>query len=541
MHNASFVGLDVGTTQIKAAAFRADGEQLALSVRGYPTYYPQPGWAEQAPEDWQRAVRGCLADLVEALGSQADRIQAIGLSAHAPSLVPVDAQGRSLLGRVPIWQDERSVPQAQSLLGEIGPDWIGLGMPFASFAAKLRWFTETHPAIAAEAASALGLKSYLALWLTGHLATDPSSEPGSTLEWEVVCRACGWSLDRLPPALPAGAILGPMRDGLHQELGLRRPVPVALGLNDGGSAVLASGAVLPGEGVISLSTNGVVFLVADHPVPAADRLARAIFCWPYLDGRWIIGGQTKAGAASLQWLARTMGAELTGGEDLECLLGEAAGSPLGSRGVGFFPYLMGQGTPRDNPLAKGAFSGLTLSTTRGDLTRAVLEGVAFALREALEELDPHVPGLDRLNLTGGGARSALWRQITSAVLARPLGHVPADSCLGAAMLAAVAVGAHPDASAAARAMARASDKTLPDPVAAERYAALYAQFLQQGMSHAAFYQSRGPKQVPGREEAWPRGKAVWRSGQVRRRCNWQVIPLGKNPWRTGRTGARDRD
>jgi len=489
MDNALFVGLDVGTTHVKAAAFRPDGEQLALAVRGYPTHYPHPGWAEQSPADWQRAVRDCLGDLLDGLGREADRIGAIGLSAHAPSLIPVDAQGRSLLERVPIWQDERSVPQAQSLLDEIGVEWVGLGMPFASFAAKLRWLTETHPAIAADAAYALGVKSYLALWLTGQLATDPSSEPGSTAAWDPVCRACGWSLDRLPPVLPADVILGPMRDGLHQEFGLRRPVPVALGLNDGGSAALASGAILPGRGLLALSTNGVVYLVADDPVPAGDRLERAIFCWPYLDGRWIIGGQTKAGAASLEWLARIMAAGFVGGEDLERLLAEAAGSPLGSRGVRFFPYLMGQGTPRDNPLARGAFSGLTLSTGRADLTRAVLEGVAFALREALEELEQHVPGIDRLNLSGGGARSALWRQITSDVLARPLGHLQADSFLGAAMLAAVAVGAHSDTGAAARAMARTSDARLPDPDAVESYAALYSQFIQQREAHAGFFRT----------------------------------------------------
>jgi xylulokinase len=263
------------------------------------------------------------------------------------------------------------------------------------------------------------------------------------------------------------------------EVGLPRSLPVALGLNDGGSAVLASGAILPGEGILALSTNGVVFLVADDPVPAADRLERAIFCWPYLDGRWIIGGQTKAGAASLQWLARIIAGGPAGGEDLKRLLAEAAGSPHGSHGVRFFPYLMGQGTPRDNPEAKAGFSGLTMRSERADLTRAVLEGVAFALREALEEL----------NLTGGGARSPLWRQITSDVLGRPLGHLQADSCLGAAMLAAVAVGAHPDTGAAARAMARTSDATLPDPDAVERYAALYAQFKQQCESHASFFQA----------------------------------------------------
>jgi len=199
--------------------------------------------------------------------------------------------------------------------------------------------------------------------------------------------------------------------------------------------------------------------------------------------------QTKAGAASLQWLARIIAGDTAGGADVERLLAEAAGSPVGSRGVSFFPYLMGQGTPRDNPQARGAFSGLTLSTERADLTRAVLEGVAFALRGALEELEQHLPGINRLAVTGGGARSALWRQITSEVLARPLGHLQADSCLGAAMLAAVAVGAHPDAGAAARAMARSSDASLPDPSAVDRYASLYMRFCQQSEVHAAFFQA----------------------------------------------------
>jgi xylulokinase len=150
---------------------------------------------------------------------------------------------------------------------------------------------------------------------------------------------------------------------------------------------------------------------------------------------------------------------------------------------------MGQGTPRDNPQARGAFSGLTLSTERADLTRAVLEGVAFALRGALEELEQHLPGIDRLAVTGGGARSGLWREITSEILARPLTHLQADSCLGAAMLAAVAVGAYPDAGAAARAMARTSDATVPDPDAVDRYASLYTRFWQQSQLHAAFFQT----------------------------------------------------
>ena len=140
----------------------------------------------------------------------------------------MDGRGAPLLDRVPIWQDERAVLQARRLLEEIGPDWVGLGMPFASFAAKLRWFVETHPALAADTTYALGIKAYLAHWLTGNYATDPSSEPGNAPLWQAACQACGWSTDRLPPVLAATAPVGELRPGLWQELGFKHPVPVVM-------------------------------------------------------------------------------------------------------------------------------------------------------------------------------------------------------------------------------------------------------------------------------------------------------------------------
>ena len=260
-------------------------------------------------------------------------------------------------------------------------------------------------------------------------------------------------------------------------------------MNDGGSAVLANGAFENGEGIVTLSTNGVVFLVSEAPVAASDRLEKAVFCWPYLEGRWILGGQTKSGAASLQWLRSILHGGAVGEAEMGQLLEECAGTPPGSHGVLFLPYLMGQGTPADDPEARGAFTGLTLSTDRSDLTRAVLEGVAFSLRDVLQELERHISKIDRLSITGGGARSRLWRQIVADVLDRTLGYSQADSCLGAAMLAAAAVGEYADAGQAARGMLRTPEETRPQPDTALTYRQVYAEYCQRRDAHLAFHQT----------------------------------------------------
>ncbi|MCC7359287.1 MAG: hypothetical protein IT317_07415 [Anaerolineales bacterium] len=473
------VGLDLGTSQVKAAAFAPDGTRLGKATAPYPTDYPQPGWAEQAPADWRQACARAMSELTAQLGDGAADIAALGLSAHAPGLVPVDAAGRALLERVPIWQDERSAPQARALLAEIGAEWVGLGLPLAAFAGKLRWFTETHPELAGQTTLALGVKAYLAQWLTGHTAADPSSEPAAEPAWQIVCAACGWALDRLPPPGAPDAVVGKLRPAQARELGLRPGLPVVTGLNDGAAATLSQGALLAGQAVITLATNGVIYAVTERPAAAEARLSQAIFCWPYLAGRWVVGGQTRAGAACLQWLAGLLG----GGEAADAayahLLAECAGRPPGGRGVRFFPYLMGQGTPHDNGEARGAFSGLTLATDQADLALAVLEGVAFALREVLDALAGLGAAGGPLGITGGGARSPLWRQIVADVLDRPLGFAEADSCLGAAMLAAAATGVHAEVAAACAAMTGAPDVTQPRPSAAPRYAGLYTDFLRQ--------------------------------------------------------------
>jgi xylulokinase len=469
------IGLDIGTTNVKACAYTAGGQLAAQSSQGYPTYYPHQGWAEQDPLDWQNAAFQCLRELIATIDPAPGCIAGIGVSAHSPAFIPVDHKGDLLLKRVPIWQDGRSHPQGKALLEEIGPSWIGLGMPMAAFAAKLRWYADTYPRQVELTRYALGVKSYLVQWLTNEVATDPSSEPGIDRKAEPVWKACGWSPEQSAPVYPATAIVGELRRDLASDLNLDHSIPVVVGLNDGASATLANGALTAGEAVITLGTNGVIFLVSEESIPPADRLEKALFCWPYLDNRWIVGGQTKSGASSLDWVTSI----LFGSADpsnIDMLLEEASQSPAGSGGVFFFPYLMGSGTPNDDPSATGSALGLTLSRSRGDLARAVLEGVAFTLRDVQEELGRQGQAMQKVWITGGGARSELWRDITAMVLNRTLHYANADSALGAAMLASVGVGVHADIEEARRAMSPGVTRCEPDPQGAQIYDTMYRNF-----------------------------------------------------------------
>jgi sugar (pentulose or hexulose) kinase len=263
-----------------------------------------------------------------------------------------------------------------------------------------------------------------------------------------------------------------------RAFGLRPGMPVVLGMNDGASATLGNGALHPGEAVVTLGTNGVIYLVADRPVPAPLRLDQAIFCWPFVERRFVMGGQTKCGAASLQWLARVLQAERDEGFSFDTMLHDCADRPPGSRGITFVPYLMGEGTPRDNPHATGGFAGLTLAADRNDLITAVLEGVAFALRDVLEALAGAHAVSARLGITGGGARSPLWRQIVADVLDRPLLHAEGDSCLGAAMMAAVGSGLYPSTAAACRGMQGSRAQVMPRPSAVAAYEHFYGEFCR---------------------------------------------------------------
>ncbi len=472
----ALIGLDLGSTNAKAIAYTIKGEIITKASTPYPTYYPRPGWSEQKPREWENALKASLSRASIELKKGGYVAIGLGLSAHAPGILFTAANERLIFEEFPIWQDSRSLSQSQQLYRDLGADWIGLGFPIASFPAKLLWYLQNKPEVMKNARYALGIKAYLIHWLTGNYATDPSSEPANVREWQALCDYCGWSLDRLPPLLNPTDVAGEIRNELADELGLPRKLPVIIGINDGGSAALSTGAISGNECVIQLATNGVVYMATSLPIPSAIRYEHAIFCWRYLEGSWIAGGQTKCGAENLDWLINL----LTGAFNpatVHNLLDEASTSPCGSRGVIFLPYLMGRGTPRDNALARGAFCGLNLSTSRSDLCRAVLEGVAFSIREIFEDFSQlgYSPG--NIHITGGGAQSALWRQILVNVLDRTIIYSAADSCLGSAILAAVGLRKHPDINTAIKEMVRSIEVIKPQPEATPNYQQIFEQYL----------------------------------------------------------------
>jgi len=471
------IGLDLGTTNAKAAAYDLEGKALAQAAVPYSTQFPRSGWAEQRPSDWIDALSAAWLQVMAELGKFTKDVVGIGLSAHGPGLVLADESGQPVLDNSPTWQDERCKAQGKWLLERVGPEWIGLGMPLTGFPAKLLWALQEQPEIIAKTRYALGIKEFLVGWLTGHFVTEPSSGPGGVQWYRPVFEALHWPLEKLAEVTLPTSVGGYITPDIAARFNVKAGLPVVMGLNDGACATLAAGAVRTGDAIITMATNGVARIILDGPISPQVRLEKALFCWPYVEKCWVAGGQTKSGASSLQWLVQIIQAD-HGDETIRRIISEAGESPVGSRGVLFIPYLMGRGSPVDDPHATGAFLGLCLSNNRADMVRAVLEGVSFAIAEIFQTFSELGLKVNRLKVTGGGARSDLWRQILADVLGTPLTYVGTDSALGAAMVAAVGLGLHSDVPSAASAMSHPLGETRPVLQNHEKYAGLLKKFWQ---------------------------------------------------------------
>ena len=477
MHDAYLLGLDLGTTNAKAAVYDQRGTLIVESSVSYPTTYPQTGYAEQRPSDWRTALTVACRQVMAALGEQQRNLIGMALAAHGPGLVLLDAQGQPLLDSSPTWQDTRCLAQAQHLLTVAGPYPTGMGLPYNTFLAKLLWACEQQPELVQRARFALGIKDYLVHWLTGQFLTEPSTNAGADVWPQAAVEACGWSVDRLAQVVPSTRVIGPLLPMRARELDLPAHLPVVIGLNDGASATFSMGALEPHELVLTLATSGVLRVVLDQPMADQTRLDHKLFAWPYVPGRAIAGGHLRLGASALKWFAET---HCSGQpeDELAAVLVEAANSPPGSRGVIFLPYLLGRGGRHADDGTKGAFLNLTLAHTRADLGRAILEGVAFAFRELLDDFAEMGYRPPLIRISGGGAQSVLWRQILADVLACPLAYFPADSTLGAAMMAAVGFGLYADCAAAVAAMVRPPEMTYPQVQTQRNYAAAYQAYQQ---------------------------------------------------------------
>ncbi len=476
MNEPLLIGIDLGTTNAKVTCYDLEGHSQAEAVHSHPTKMPQSGWYEQDPRDWLAVLGQALQEVGGSLGSRAGDVVGLAVSNFGPGLVMLDESGEPL-APCPTWQDERCRSQGEKLLDAVGSDWVGLGPPLTGFPAKLLWAVENTPELIARSQYVTDIKGFLINWLTGQPATDPSSGPGSMSWWAPAFDYAHWPVEKLPRVVASTEAAGGLRPELARQSNLRPETPVFASVNDGAAATIGSGAVCLSDSVTTLATNCACRLVLAGRLPPETILNRHLFSWPFVGGNWIGGGFTCSGAGSLQWLADLFGIPRDPAE-YDRLLADAARVPPGSRGVVFIPYLAGRGSPEANPDLRGGFVKVGLGHGRPEFARAVLEGIAFAVLEIYAEFRRLGFEIGPIRLTGGGARSGLWRQIIANALDRPVTRAGSDSTLGDAMVAAVGLGLCPDFNAASQAMVHPTAHEVPDAREVELYQEIFGRYIQ---------------------------------------------------------------
>ncbi len=462
----ALVGLDVGTSGVKALAISPTGELLARAERDYPLSTPQPGWAEQDPADWRRAAEEALA----ALG--AGDIAGIGLTGQMHGLVALDAEQRVLRPAI-LWNDQRTAAECREIEERLGLSRLieltgNRALPGFT-APKLLWLRRHEPETFERIAHVLLPKDFVRLALTGELATDVADASG-TLLFDVAGRR--WSGDVLDALELPAAWLPRALESPAVSAETPAGTPVAAGAGDQAAGALGVGVIGAGPASVVLGTSGVVF--AALPSAVVDPEGRAhVFCHA-TPGGWHAMGVMLSAAGSLGWFRHT----LAPGEGYDALVAEAGRWEPGAEGLLFLPYLAGERTPHVDPDARGAFVGLSLRHDRGALVRAVLEGVAYGLRDSLEILRALGCRLDVGRVSGGGARSDLWLRIVASVLGLPLERTAAEegAAYGAALLGGVAGGVFADVEEAVASCVSVRDTIEPVPGWEEIYAEGYARY-----------------------------------------------------------------
>ncbi len=442
-----YLGLDLGTSGLRGLLVDAGGQAVGAADAVYAATHPHPGWSEQDPDDWLTACDTVIAALRTAHPQAMGALAGMAVAGHMHGAVCLDGADRVLRPCI-LWNDTRAHAEAATL-DAMAPMRARSGnIVFPGFTApKLVWMAHHEPDLFARVARVLLPKDYLGLWLTGDHVGDMSDAAGTAWldvgarAWsDELLAATGMRADQMPRLVEGAAPAGQLRPALAERWGLPAGVVVAGGAADNAAAACGTGALRGGDGFVSLGTSGVVLAARDSYAPHPDTAVHT-FCHA-VPGRWYQMGVTLAATDSLNWLARQTG------QDAAALSG-ALGDSIGAPGhVKFLPYLSGERTPHNDSRIRGALLGLDVADGPADLTRAVLEGVAFALRDARDALAATGATLDRALVIGGGARAPYWVELCATVLGTPL-DLPAQGEYGAAMGAArlarcAATGADPD-------------------------------------------------------------------------------------------------
>lgn len=460
-----YLGIDLGTSSVKILLMSRDGQIIDEATEEYPVYYPHANWAEQQPEDWWQGTLGALRRIVDKNEALKTELRAIGFSGQMHGMVALDAAGNVLTPSI-IWCDQRTTAECEEItarFGQAGLSALVGNMALTGFTApKILWLKQNHPEIFDRVAMFLLPKDYIRYKLSGVFATDFSDASGMLLLDVANKRYSAAMLDfvgiaegQLPTLYESYAVTGVLSDALKDLLGLSvaHEVLIVGGAGDQAAGAIGTGTVSEGVVSVTLGTSGVVFAAHDgYKVDGQNRLHA--FC--HANGRYHSMGVMLSAASSLKWWAEQVVVS-----DIEALLGEvdeAISSTV------FLPYLLGERTPYPNPDARGTFVGMDMNTSRGEMTKAVLEGVAFGLKDSLDILvDMGIP-VDEIRVIGGGARSQTWRQILADVFGKEIVGINTNQggALGAAILAAVGDGAYDSVEVATDAIIKTVDATHPN-------------------------------------------------------------------------------
>lgn len=456
---AYLLGIDIGTSGAKALVIREDGTTLGSATVDYPLYTPQPGWAEQNPADWWHASSTAIRSACERAGISPASIGGIGLTGQMHGSVFLDEDNQVLRPAI-LWCDQRTAEQCAFIAARVGQEnlvRITCNPVLTGFTApKIIWVQDNEPEIFTRIRKVLLPKDYIRFLLTGEYATEVSDASGTALfdvphrRWSSeILAALNIPKDWMPRVYESPEVSGRVNAAAAAVTGLKEGTPVVGGGGDNAAGAVGNGIVSPGAASISLGTSGVVFAYADQPV--MDPLLRThTFCHA-VPGKWHVMGVMLSAGGSLRWYRDTLAdaecslAKPLGVDPYELITKEAANAPVGSEGLMFLPYLSGERTPYPDPDARGVFFGLSLRHNKRHLSRAVIEGVSFGLRDSFEILRAMQLPLSEVRVTGGGARSALWREILAAILDTPLTQATAEEgpSFGAALLAGVGIGVYP--------------------------------------------------------------------------------------------------
>ena len=494
------MGVDVGSSSCKVMVINTNGDVLATTTHPYPTYYPKIGWAEQHPEDWYKVACKAIRFCVESAGIDPSAVIGIAIDGPAHNVALMDQHGDVLCPTLH-WSDLRSAPQCERLEQALGqrifeitncrvhPSWT---------LSQLLWLKENMPETWRKLRRILVTKDYVRYRFTGQYQTDIYDAIGTQLydphrgKWStILCDFLGFEVDWLPPVLPSTQISGHLLPEAADDTGLKAGIPVAVGSGDSVVEALGVGAICPGQGIIKLGTAANVNLVTALPRPSPVSITYRHVVDPF----WFTITATNSGTATLRWFRDTFcrlesqQAQGTSANTYDLISQMAADAPAGSEGLMLHPYLMGERTPYWDANLRGNFFGIRAGHNITHFARAVLEGVAFSIRDCMRAVEALGEPVRQFSLIGGGAKSRLWQQILCDVVGQPLTRPQVeDAAFGSALLGGVAVGVFADWHTAVKTCARMGQTLQPDPATHElydQYFTLYRAIAEDLRAHSA--------------------------------------------------------